>query len=227
MQAYCVYAQNSSAEGCLIVLECVNYPYQECFTVLIGLARSNIFHDCNLPCATGSLYGYAYSHGVVADLPSVTLESIRFDQDMTVSTSTAGTSTPSKTRVYNHSLFSITFPISCILFNLSYRKLELTDYNGFVAFTTAYITYFWALIAVLFLLHAGSLYIFLIVVINCISVTLLLCCITLTAVFMIKRSPGRNQSKFEVMVPYISYCINLMFATASSIHVRIKYTHYR
>ena len=118
MQAYCVYAQNSSAEGCMIVLKCVNDPDQECSTILIGIARSNIFQDCNLPCATSSLYGYAYSHGIVADIPSVSLESVKFDQDITLSKSMAAT--PCKTRVYISPHFQLcTFHNSCIFSNLS------------------------------------------------------------------------------------------------------------
>ena len=68
-------------------------PHQECCAVITGNVQSNIFHHCNLSCATGSLNNY----DIVCDFPSVVKKTITIDQHTISSTFTA--ITPGKKKV--------------------------------------------------------------------------------------------------------------------------------
>ena len=78
VQLQCVHAKNCSADGCLVVIVCDGISS----TIPInpgGEHSVNITINCTNSCISGSLYGYANNHGVVANEPSVT-KSIKFEQ---------------------------------------------------------------------------------------------------------------------------------------------------
>ena len=75
----CIYAQNSSAQGCLIIIECNDFADTRCSKNLIGeMPCSNLFQLCNPQCSVWTLYAFAVSHGVVAENVSIVKKHNKF-----------------------------------------------------------------------------------------------------------------------------------------------------
>lgn len=215
----CVYTENSSAEGCLIILECHTTPTQECSIILIGETQSDIFQECHFVCSLGSLYAYAYSHGIVAENPSVHKENIAFDQYITYSTATA--TTPGNE--------GLTYISRALLWNIIYythcNNLVPTATNSpttlgrlaVIIDTPHHIRLLIKLVPLIPLLP-GS-FVITLIVLNCINL-LLLCLCLVPFVIVIRRkaiamrtfcTPDKVSLIFYFVAIYVHKCVSSLF----------------